>query len=40
MLAHERVQDFDFDELWSEIPSTLDRTEAQLERILTAGSGE
>lgn len=37
MLAHEREQDIDFDELWAEIPSTLGRTEAQLDRLLAAG---
>jgi uncharacterized protein with HEPN domain len=37
MLAHEREQDIDFDELWAGIPSTLDRTEAQLDRLLAAG---
>lgn len=36
-LAHEREQDIDFDQLWANIPSTLDRTEAQVERLTAAG---
>ena len=37
MLAHEREQDIDFDELWADIPLTLERTEAQLDRLGAAG---
>lgn len=37
MLAHEREQDIDFVILWAEIPSTLDGTEAQVERLTAAG---
>lgn len=37
MLAHEREQDIDFVILWAEIPSTLYRTEAQVERLLANG---
>ena len=36
MLAHDREQDIDFDELWYEIPSTLKHTDAELGRLLLA----
>lgn len=36
-LAHERSQDIDFKGLWEDIPSTLDRNENVLDRLLASG---
>ena len=37
MLAHDRDQDIDFDPLWPYLVPTLDRTDAQLDRLMAAG---
>ena len=36
-LAHEREQDIDFVKLWVDIPSMLDRTDVEVDRLLAAG---
>lgn len=35
--AHEREQDIDFTKLWIDIPSTLNQTEAQVDRLTGSG---
>ena len=35
--AYEREQDIDFVKLWVDIPLTLDRTDVEVDRLLTPG---
>jgi uncharacterized protein with HEPN domain len=37
LLSHERDQDINYGKLWADIPSTLQATEARLDRLMSAG---